>query len=138
MEPLLGVDYGRKRVGLATADPLWLTAQPLMALEGTPDEAIAKIAVIAADRGTARIVVGLPLNMDGTDGPMAKEARAFAAKLQERCKIPVVLFDERLTSVDAEEALRGRTPKQRKKQKGRVDAMAAAQILFDYMERERR
>jgi putative Holliday junction resolvase len=138
MEPLLGVDYGRKRCGLAVTDALWITAQPLMAVEGSATEAIDAIVRVCDERSIARIVVGLPLNMDGSEGEMAREVRAFAKQVGERTGHAVVLFDERLTSFSAEEALKGRTPTQRKKQKGRVDAMAAAQILFDYMERERR
>jgi putative Holliday junction resolvase len=138
MEPLLGVDYGRKRCGLAVTDALWITAQPLMAVEGSATEAIDAIVRVCDERSIARIVVGLPLNMDGSEGEMAREVRAFAKQVGERTGHAVVLFDERLTSFSAEEALKGRTPAQRKKQKGRVDAMAAAQILFDYMERERR
>ncbi|MBI4881042.1 MAG: Holliday junction resolvase RuvX [Planctomycetes bacterium] len=138
MERILAIDYGRRRIGLAACDPLGITAQPIGAHEGTPEEALAAILRLCAERQVERIVVGLPLNMDGSEGEMAREVRGFAAKLAQATRLPVDFSDERLTSWEAEGRLRemGRRRK-RKGDKGRVDAMAAAQILRDYLDARR-
>ncbi len=135
MERILAIDYGRRRMGLAASDPLGITAQPLGAHEGTPSEALAAIARVCAEKQVARVVIGLPLNMDGSEGEMAREVRGFAAELERATGLPVDFSDERLTSWEAEVRLRQvRRGKGRKGEKGRVDAMAAAQILRDYLD----
>lgn len=131
-ERILAVDYGRKRIGLASCDPLWISAQPLPTLQGEPAAAIAPIAALCAEREVRRIVVGLPLHMDGSDSDMAKEARAFGGRLAAATGLPVEYFDERLTSFAAEEQLRG-VKRGLKKKKGLIDAAAALQILRDWM-----
>lgn len=125
---ILGIDYGRKRIGVAASDPLGMMAHPLDTLEGTPERAIETIAALAKDREIARIVVGLPLNMDGTDSDMTREARAFAAKVKAATALPVELLDERLSSAGAEDALRGIGLKPGK-HKGKVDAIAACELV---------
>lgn len=135
MERLLAIDYGRKRIGLAGCDPLGITVQPLEAITGQPKAALGRIGEVCEEREIDRIVVGLPLHMDGTESDMAREARAFGALVAATCKRPVVFHDERLSSVSAEHALQGQTPKQRQKMRkeGRIDAMAAAQVLRDFL-----
>lgn len=129
---VLGIDYGRKRIGLACTDPLGITVQPLETLHGEPGKAIEPIAALCAEREVDRIVVGLPYNMDGTEGEMAKEVRAFAARLAARIRLPLEFTDERLTSWSAEQELRVFKKKVRQK-KGLVDAMAAVAILRDWL-----
>jgi putative Holliday junction resolvase len=131
-ERLLGLDYGRKRIGVAAADALWIAAHPVDAIIHDA-RALDAIAALCADREIERIVIGLPLHMSGGDSSMAAEVRTFAAKVAERTSLPITLVDERLSSVTAEDLLKGRTPARRRKEKGRVDAVAAAQILADYM-----
>lgn len=133
-ERLLGVDYGRKRIGVAGADPLGITVQPLLAITGQPEQALPQIAAVCDEREVDRIVLGLPLNMDGTEGDMAREVRRFAVRLEKVTRRPVVFSDERLSSWSAEEALR-ELPKKQRGARGRIDAMAAAQILRDYLAR---
>ncbi len=134
MRRLLALDYGRRRIGVAASDPLGLTAQPLCAIELGRDAAFAEIVRICEEREVERIVVGLPLRMDGSEGDMAKEVRAFAIEVERRAGRPVDLIDERLTSHAAEEALKGTKRRRQHREQGRIDAMAAAQILRDYMD----
>ncbi len=125
---VLGVDYGRKRTGLAISDPLGMTALPLPTHEGPPDRAIVAIVAHAKERDAARVVVGLPLNMDGTDSEMTREVRAFAARVKQAISLEVELLDERLSSAGAEQTLAdlGVKPKDRK---GKVDALAACELV---------
>ncbi len=129
---VLAVDYGEKRVGLALSDPLGLISQPLKVVPRS--RALEEISRLVEERKVERIVVGLPLNMDGTEGEMARRARAFGESLRS-IGVEVVFFDERLTSFEAEEVMRsaGLSWKKRKK---KVDALAAALILKSYLERE--
>lgn len=134
MERLLAIDYGRKRIGLAANDPLGIAAHPIRTLEGAPEQALDPIAALCEEREIDRIILGLPLNMDGSEGPMAKEVRTFGGWLTARTGRPVELFDERLSSFDARQQLRA--VKRKKGDKGRIDAVAAARFLKDYMERD--
>ncbi len=101
-ESALGFDFGLRRIGVAFGQSLTATAQPLnpiTAKDGTPDWN--QIDSVIAEWQPRTIVVGLPLNMDGTISDMARRARKFANRLHERSKIPCFLFDERLTSQEA-------------------------------------
>lgn len=129
---ILGIDYGRRRIGIACTDPLGITVQPIAAFEGVPAAAIEPIAALCVEREVDRVVVGLPLNMDGTEGEMAKEVRAWAARLARVVRVPLEFSDERLTSFSAEQDLKAFSKKVRRK-KGLVDAMAAVQILRDWL-----
>ena len=131
---ILAIDYGRARVGLALSDPLGITAQPLAVLR-VEDEAgaVERIAAIVAERGVRRLVIGLPLNMDGSEGPMVAEVRRFAAALATRCGIEPEEWDERLTSTQALGAL-GRSGMSWKKRKARLDAVAAQFLLQSFLD----
>ena len=135
MKPVtLGVDYGTRRVGLAVADPLGLAVTPLGVAEVTTvDQAVAAAARAAEERGAGRIAVGLPLNMDGTEGPSARAVREFGDKLSSAAALPVVYVDERLSSVEAEgrliERKRAGERMTRRGKKRRLDAAAAVVIL---------
>lgn len=93
---ILAVDYGLSRVGLAISDPTGLISQPLSVVPTA--RVFQEISKIVNDRQVSKIVVGLPLNMDGTEGEMAKRVREFAQKLENELGIEVELFDERLTT----------------------------------------
>lgn len=133
----LAVDLGTKRTGLALGDAITGIAQPRAVLTLPPDETL--IEAIARDVeavGPTAIILGLPLNMDGSEGPAAAAARRFAERLQQRTGLAVELQDERLTSFAAEGKLdrSGRTHKEKKELR---DALAAAAILEDYLARKR-
>ena len=133
----LGVDLGRARIGLALADDVLRQARPLRVVQrrgGGND--LADIAETARDYEVGRAVVGLPLNMDGTEGPAARLSREFAAKLASALGVPVDLFDERLSTFEAETRLRDRGISA-KDARARVDAEAAAVILQGWLDRER-
>ncbi|ACL66064.1 Holliday junction resolvase YqgF [Anaeromyxobacter dehalogenans 2CP-1] len=131
----LGVDLGRVRIGLAVADEILRTARAVTTVvRRTEAEDLAAIAEVARDYEVTRAVVGLPLNMDGTEGPSARLARGFAPRLEAALGVPVELFDERLSSFEAESRLRARGLSARE-QRGQVDAEAAAVILQGWLDR---
>jgi putative Holliday junction resolvase len=135
----LGIDYGRVRVGLAVTDALGIAAHPVGVVENRGDEALlGEVEAVARDREVGHVLLGLPLNMDGSKGPMAKEVEAFARRLGDRLGVEVELWDERLTSHEVETRLAERGVGW-KKRKGRVDVGAAALILTEWLRtRERR
>jgi putative Holliday junction resolvase len=133
---ILAIDYGRARHGLAVSDGLGLAGHPLPALQrsnGARDLAVLRKVIDEHD--VRRLVIGLPLNMDGSEGPMAAEARAFAAGLERDLGLPVLLEDERLSTDEAESLLRegGLRPSDRKALR---DSVAAAVILRSVLDRE--
>jgi putative Holliday junction resolvase len=134
------VDHGTKRIGLALADELGLMAGPLKVVATQPgrsvEPAMREIAAVAKAEGVVGLVVGLPLNMDGSEGPQAKSARSFGTELGRITGLPVEFFDERLTSYAAEAALRP-AELTRGKLKARVDMVAAAVLLSAYLEARR-
>lgn len=133
---ILAIDYGRRRHGLAVSDALGMASHPLPALvRRTPQADLAALRELAAERDVRRLVVGLPLNMDGSEGPMAAEARAFGAWLAAGLGLPVLYEDERLSTDEAEGFLRdaGLRPSDRKRLR---DSVAAAVILRGVLERE--
>lgn len=130
----LGIDVGRARIGVALADEVLRTARPLRVVErrgDVPDLAV--LADVAAEFEVTQAVVGLPLNMDGTEGPSADFARRFAAKLGDALNVPVVLHDERLSTFEAEARLRERGLSS-KQLRPLVDAEAAAVILQSWLD----
>ena len=131
---VLGLDLGRRRIGLAISDPTGI-ALPAGTLERrTLDEDLRWLRDFSREREVSRIVVGLPIHMNGRRGPEAEEASRFAKQLGEVTRLPVDLLDERWTTVEAERALRAtgrRGPARRKV----VDAVAAALLLRTYLER---
>ena len=131
------MDFGERRVGLALSDPLGLTAQGMETLEPEDEgELLRKIEEMVAQKGITKVVVGLPLNMDGSRGPTAKRVLKFTGRLRERLKKPIVTWDERLSTISAQRALNdmGRRIKGRK---GEVDRLAATIILQSYLESQR-
>ncbi|MEI7705612.1 MAG: Holliday junction resolvase RuvX [Deltaproteobacteria bacterium] len=131
----LGIDLGRARIGLALADDILRTARPLRAVERRNEKAdLDTIGEVAREYEVTRAVVGLPLHMDGTEGGSARMARGFAPRLSAALGVPVELFDERLSTFEAEDRLRARGVSARD-MKGLVDAEAAAVILQGWLDR---
>ena len=130
---ILAVDYGDARTGLAVCDPGELLASPFGTVEHWDPRQVAEQAARAArEAGAERIVVGHPLNMDGSAGPRAQLCREFAALLREVSGLPVVLWDERQTTVTAARYLND-TDTRGKKRKKVIDAVAATVILESYL-----
>lgn len=135
---VLCVDYGDKRTGLAISDELGMIASPLPTYKMKSMRlAIDHVASLAAEKGAMEIVVGLPLNMDGSESFRSSKTRAFAAVLERVSGLKVVLVDERLTSAEAEEILKegGENYLRRAEL---VDSMAARLILESYLEAKRK
>lgn len=128
--PLLGVDVGEVRVGLAASDPDGLVATPVTTLardeQGETD--LDRIAAEVLERGAVTVVVGLPRSLSGEEGLAAERVRRYAGALQRRLEVPVRLWDERLTTVDAHRVLRSSGVPGRA-QRGVVDQAAAVLIL---------
>jgi putative Holliday junction resolvase len=131
----LAIDYGNKRTGLAVCDSAETIASPLKVIQGQ-NQLIKKISEIVEKEDIEAVVLGLPLNMDGSEGPQSKLVLKFGKQLQNNLKIPVLLQDERLSSFGAEQKL---TPAQytRGKKKKRLDAVAAAEILTSFLEQNK-
>ncbi len=129
---VLAIDYGDARTGVAVSDPLGLLAgETFVITQWDPEKLADQLAQAARDRGAETLVLGLPKNMDGTEGPRAERSRALKALLEAR-GMNVVLWDERRTTVDAHRILR-ENGKKEKKHKAVVDAVAAALILEGYL-----
>ena len=131
---ILASDHGDKRMGIAASDPLGMMAHPLEFIPSEPfDEFLIRLKEILAERQTEQIIVGMPRNMDGSIGPQALKVEDFVAVLKKSVTVPVRTWDERLTTVMAEDKLREAGVNMRDaKKKG--DASAAAVILQDYMD----
>jgi putative Holliday junction resolvase len=135
----LAIDFGRRRIGLALSDAGGKLATPLKVLEvRTEDGALAEILKVIKEEGVARVVVGLPLNMDSSRGAGAKQALAFGARLASGAGMEVVFVDERLSTFAAEQRLieekRQGQKLTRKGKKGRLDAIAAAGFLQEFLD----
>lgn len=135
---ILALDVGERRVGLAISDPTGLLASPFGVVERGPDD-ISDIARIAEDNEVVEIVVGLPITMSGESGAQAGRVRAFIRDLRRATDIPITTLDERLSTVQAERMLRdsGRSARSRSRERGRVDAAAAAVILQARLDSQR-
>lgn len=134
---IVSVDLGKARTGLAISDKTGFLASPLtMVEEKSPQKILEKVAKEVVDNKAELVVVGLPKNMDGTEGDSAKNARAFAQSLTELTGIKTVMQDERGTTVTAHGYLSARDVRG-KKRKAQVDTVAAAIILQDYLDSNR-
>ena len=133
----LGVDYGDKRTGLAECDISGLIAGGIGTIsEGGMRKTAIKVAEEAAKRSCKKIIIGLPKNMDGSEGPRADVIKAFGALLAELTEIPIDYYDERMTTMVAYRFL-GETGTYGKKRKDTVDTLSAQIILQNYIDRER-
>ena len=141
---ILGLDYGTKTVGVAVSDPLEITAQPVETIERKSAnklrQTLARIETIIEEYGAVseqekigRIVLGYPKNMNNTEGDRCEATRAFKEDLERRTGLEVVLWDERLTTVEAERILMD-SGVRRENRKTYIDKMAAAVILQNYLD----
>ena len=131
---LLGVDYGSKRIGLSISDPDCKFAFPLTTYERcTAEQDAVYLRNLIAAESIGQIVLGLPVHLDGREGQKAAEVRAFGAWLAEATGLPVVYFDERFTTVEAESALweAGLSHQKRKERRDRVAAQILLQTYLD-------
>lgn len=131
----MGLDVGSKTVGIALSDAFGWTAQGLETLKINEDENVfgfEEIGKIIKENDVSKVVVGLPKNMNGTIGPRGEASQFYARELEERFGIPVILWDERLTTVAAERVLL-EADVSRKKRKKVIDKMAAVMILQGYL-----
>lgn len=134
---VLGVDFGDRRVGLAVSDPLGLTARPAETLEvESLADAVEQVALAADRHQVSAVVVGYPVHLDGGAGARARRVDRFMRRLRERTGLPVVPWDERLSSVAAERVLR--EAGKRRGPRGPVDRIAASLLLAAYLERHPR
>ena len=141
MARVLAIDFGERRVGLALSDPSAMIAQPLPTLlrRAGKRPPVAKILEIISANDVIEAVVGLPLTLAGDDSDWTRTVREFARKLQERSGIPVALLDERLTSVQAERAVRSLgLRKSQREQKERIDSAAAMILLQLYLDQKKK
>jgi putative Holliday junction resolvase len=133
---VLAIDYGRKRIGLAVSDEMRVTARPLTVLTRTNRRNdLRRLREICRENAIAKIVVGLPLNMDGRPGEMADETTRFAVRLEKELGVTTELIDERLTSWEAEHSL-----DEAKSARGKgapLDDLAAAILLREYLDKSR-
>ncbi|HEY8641560.1 MAG TPA: Holliday junction resolvase RuvX [Candidatus Dormibacteraeota bacterium] len=136
MSRVLAVDPGTKHVGLALSDPTGTVATPLAPLPAAPGETLVeRLAAAAREHEAARLIVGLPRNMDGSLGEAGRAARLLAQQLQKATRLPVDLVDERLSSVAAERALIGGGVR-RARRKELSHGVAAAIILEGWLQSE--
>ena len=134
---LLGLDLGEKTIGVAVCDPERMTAAPVETVRRRKFTADAeRLATLAAERGAVGLVLGLPLNMDGSEGPRAQSTRAFARNLARVLPLPLAFWDERLSTAAVERDLIAMDTS-RAKRAEKIDAMAAAFILQGAIDRIR-
>ncbi len=134
MDPILGVDFGRARIGLAISDELRLLAHPLETIVSDKG-AVARIAAVVREKKIAAVVVGVPKTMSGQMGTAATEVLAFIEKLRTATACKVIMWDERLTTVAAHRALRDAGKKVRAS-RAYIDQVAAQMILQGYLDQQ--
>lgn len=135
---VLGIDFGDRRIGLALSDPTRTIATPLETVTRRAGKRmpLARLEALAREHEVVRLVVGLPLDLQGEETPWCAEVRAAGDELARRLDVPVDYMDERLTSVRAERAVRGvGLRKSQREEKGRIDAAAAQLILQSWLDR---
>jgi putative holliday junction resolvase len=133
----MGLDVGTRTVGIAVSDALGLTAQGVTTLRRQNLKTdLAALAALAQEHEVERLVIGLPLNMDGSEGPRAEASRAFGKMAEEKLGLPVEYWDERLTTVAAQRVLL-EADLSRQKRKEVVDQVAASLILQGWLDSRR-
>lgn len=134
---IMGLDYGSKTVGVAVSDALKVTAQGVETIqrksEGKLRQTLARIQELAGEYQVGKIVLGFPKNMNNTEGERCKKTLEFKEMLERRCGLPVILWDERLTTVAAERSLMEGGVR-REDRKKHLDRIAAALILQGYLD----
>jgi putative Holliday junction resolvase len=136
---VLSLDVGERRVGIAISDPTGTVARPLQTLvRGSREEDLVALAALVTEHGVELVVVGLPLSLDGTEGPQARRVARYTRALAAHLPVPVVSWDERFTTARANEILlqsRGKKKRRQARATGEIDAVAAAVILQDYLDK---
>jgi putative Holliday junction resolvase len=136
--PVAGLDLGTRTIGVAVSDISLMIASPLALIERRKFTAdVERLFEMMAGRGAAGLVIGLPVNMDGTEGPRCQSARAFARHLLRVRDLPIAFWDERLSTVAANRVLIDEADRSRARRAELVDAMAAAWILQGALDRLR-
>ena len=133
MKKALGIDLGDARVGVSISDDLGMLAHPLETIPAQSTDVLKRILALAVERSVTTIVVGMPRNMNGTLGPAADKAKAFIEALRRETTIPVVSWDERLSTVSAQRALQ-EAGRNAKKQRAVIDQVAAQIILQSWLD----
>lgn len=137
---ILGLDFGSKTVGVAVSDPLFLTAQGVEIVRREKPtklrKTLARIGEIIKEYDCESIVLGLPLNMNGSEGERCEKTREFATMLEARFNLPIIFYDERLTTVQADEIMSESGIKGRLERKQYVDKIAAMLILQSYLDEQ--
>jgi putative Holliday junction resolvase len=134
---ILGLDVGEKNIGVAVSDPLGVTAQPVATVRrASREKDLAAIAALVREYGVGEVVVGLPLRLDGREGPEAERIRRWGEHLERHLGLPVRYWDERLTTVEAEQTLLAADLSRRRRRRT-VDRTAACLILQGYLDRHR-
>lgn len=133
MKKAIGIDLGDARVGVAASDDLGMLAHPLETIPTKSTNALERVLALAGERSAATIVVGMPRNMNGSLGPAAEKAKAFIEELKRATSIPVVAWDERLSTVSAQRALQ-EAGRNAKKQRAVIDQVAAQIILQSWLD----
>jgi putative Holliday junction resolvase len=133
---IMALDYGLRRIGIAMSDPLQITVFPFKTIESVTSKQNAEtISKIAGDNGVCEIVIGLPVNVSGSEGKMAKIVRDFADELKVAANLPISLINEVFSSNEATEILVQKGIKFNHKDKGLKDRVSAALILQRYLEK---
>jgi putative Holliday junction resolvase len=134
MSIIFGLDIGDARTGVAISDELGIAAHPLCTIHRKSRKAVlAELQELVTAHKVERIVVGLPLQLDGETGTQARKVKRFAERLEQQVNLPIVFWDESFTTFEAAQILRG-TKKRRKKRKQVIDQVAAVLILEGYLE----
>lgn len=134
---IIGLDLGERRIGVAISDPLALTAQALEVIDRKKVDWKERLDEIISSYSVNKLVIGFPKNMNGSVGPKGEFSQQFAKDAEERYNLPVVLWDERLSTVAVEKTLI-ETNMRREKRKKVIDQLAATWILQGYLESQRR
>ncbi len=130
--PVLAIDHGEARIGLAITDPVGIMAHPLETIHVKNTPPIERISTLVKERQVKQLVLGLPIRMDGTEGTAAERIRAFGAELTAKIDLPLHYIDESLTTVAAAEKLH-QAGKNARKQKSIIDQAAAVEILTAWL-----
>jgi putative Holliday junction resolvase len=136
--PLIGLDLGTKTIGVAASDSLWMIASPLETIERTKfTQDIERVFKLMESRAALGLVIGLPVNMDGSEGPRAQSARAFARHTLRIRDLPIAFWDERLSSAAVNRMMISEMDLSRVRRGELVDKLAAAYILQGALDRLR-
>lgn len=135
MPRILGIDYGKRRIGLAISDPLGIIAQslPTLTIKETTD-LLSEIEILVKEKEVSTVVLGLPKNMNGTLGEQGKKVQEFGEELSQKINIKIEFWDERLSSVESQKVLREEKRKIKHK-KELVDKISASLILQGYLDK---